>query len=577
MYMSMKISNLYHFSIQKIFKKHWLILLCLLILFVAATLPRIYGFGTVPPSLNWDEMAVGVNGWTIATEGRDEWGYRFPLTFKSFGDDKNPVHIYTTALFIKLFGLSETSVRLPVVVLGIANVLLLFFVTKQLFKSTFVAFVSAFSLAVSPYNLIFSHFNHELNFTIFFFLLGVLLFFVGLKKGKGLLLLSFIFFAIDLLSYNSAKVVVPVFITVLIALYIKRLLENRLEFFTGLAIFFSVIGLIFFNPNLSGVNRANQTSFSEYDIKQTAYYKQSLTSRNPLLLEDKETEDLFLARAYIVRDQYLSHFSPMYLFITGDYNARHSTKVFGQFYWIEAILLVYGVLMLFLLRTKEAFILGILLLVAPIPSALFKESPHSARAMFMTGSMHILVGLGTYLIVRILIFIKEKAPFRAIDYRLLVLLVLFPLVIYYVVQVNNFTSYYVNEYPKKYAVDWQYGMKEVVEYVKERPDIQRVYVTDTRSQPYIFFRFYNPISNLEFSKSAALDESQWKSSNTFELYDKYVFGRWDKVASMPTPKVLYILTSTEYSALAQKVNFDIKKVVHYPDGGDAFFIVEGNR
>ena len=562
MYMSMKRSNLHHLF-QRLIKKDGLILLCVVVLFIFATLPRINGFGTVPPALNWDEMAVGVNGWTIATEGRDEWGHRFPLTFKSFGDDKNPVHIYTTALFIKLFGLSETSVRLPVVVFGIANVILLFFVAKKLFKSNFVAFVSSLSLAVSPYNLIFSHFNHELNFTIFFFLVGVLLFFNGLQKGKGLILFSFIFFAIDLLSYNSAKIVVPIFVTVLIALYIKELLEKRVEFFLGLVIFFSVIMFIFLNPNLSGINRANQTSFSEYDIKHSTYFE--------------ETENIYLARFYLVKDQYLSHFSSMYLFITGDYNARLSTKVFGQFYWIESILLVYGVIMLILLRTKEAFILGVLLVIAPIPSALFKESPHSARAMFMTGSMHILIGLGSYLIVRLLIFIKERAPLRAIDYRILVGIVLLPLVIYYLVQVNTFSSFYVSEYPKKYAIDWQYGMKDVVEYVKDHPDALRVYVTDSRSQPYIFFRFYNPISNSEFSKNMALDESQWKASNTVELYERYVFGRWDKVKSEPKKGVLYVLTSTEYSALLHKTDFEVKKLIKYPNGTDAFFIVEGNR
>lgn len=559
MFMNMKKNNIN--SLGSFLRNYSLVICCIVTLFVIALVPRVYGFGVVPPSLNWDEMAVGVNGWTIATEGRDEWGNTFPLTFKSFGDDKNPVHIYTTALFIKLFGLSDTSVRLPVMVLGILNVLLLFFVAKQLFKSTFVAFVAALSLAVSPYNLIFSHFNHELNFTIFFFLLGVLLFFLGLKKGKWLVFLSFVFFSIDLLSYNSAKVVVPIFVTVLIALYIKKLLENKIEFFAGLFIFLSVIALIFFNPNLSGINRANQTSFSEYDIKQMDYYK--------------ETSSLFWSRIYLVKDQYLAHFSPMYLFINGDYNVRHSTKVFGQFYWIEAIFLAYGILMLLLLRSKESFILLVLLLIAPIPSALFKESPHSARAMFMTGSMHMLVGLGVYLLVRVLYYIKEKAPLNSAKVSVLSLVILLPLIAYYINQVNRFMTYYVQEYPKKYAVDWQYGMKEAVAYVKSRSDAERVYVTDSRSQPYIFFRFYNPISNLEFGKNIVLDESQWKLSNTVEMYDKYVFGRWDKVNSMPYPKVLYILTSTEYSALLHKNDFEVKKLIHYPDGGDAFYIVEG--
>ena len=552
-------------KINRFIKRHSLVLALLVILFFSALIPRVYGFGTVPASLNWDEMAVGVNGYLIGQEGRDEWGNFFPITFQSFGDDKNPVHVYITALFIKVFGLSDFSVRFPVLVLGTLNVILLFFVAYQLFKSYFISFISAFSLAVSPHNLIFSHFNHELNFTIFFFLLSLILFYIGKKGHKWLLFLSFVFFSIDLVSYNSPKIVVPVFLVGLCALYFKEIFHKDLRKYTfaGIALFLCVLGLVFFHPHLSGVNRAKQTTYSDYDVKQSEYFKQ--------------TNNLLLTRFLITKDQYLSHFSYMYLFVAGDENVRHSTRMYGIFYQLESILIVYGFFLLLYLRKKETIILVLLILLAPLPSALFKDAPHSARAMFMTGSMHMLVGLGAFLILRLLYSFRERVHFLHIPKKVLSLVVALPIILYLGFQVKGFLDYYVTIYPNKYAVDWQYGLKEAVLFIKSRPKAERVYVTDVRSQPYIFFRFYEPISNEEFRKRLVLDESKWKLSNTVEMYDNYVFGRWDVVHSMPTSNMIYVITASEYHGLLHRNDFEVLKIIKYPDGGEAFYIVEGHQ
>ncbi|KKQ96399.1 MAG: hypothetical protein UT23_C0032G0001, partial [Candidatus Woesebacteria bacterium GW2011_GWA1_39_12] len=50
---------------------------------------RVYKLGDIPPSINWDEAAVGYNAFSIANFGRDEWGNVFPLVFKSFEDYKH--------------------------------------------------------------------------------------------------------------------------------------------------------------------------------------------------------------------------------------------------------------------------------------------------------------------------------------------------------------------------------------------------------------------------------------------------------------------------------------------------------
>jgi hypothetical protein len=73
---------------------------------VLAVILRFYKLGQAPPSLSWDETAVGYNAWTILHWGKDEWGKTLPLVFKSFEDDKHPVHIYFTAPTVAFFGLN---------------------------------------------------------------------------------------------------------------------------------------------------------------------------------------------------------------------------------------------------------------------------------------------------------------------------------------------------------------------------------------------------------------------------------------------------------------------------------------
>ena len=202
------------------------------ILFIAiiilAAILRVYKLDQVPPSLSWDETAVGYNAFTIANFGRDEFNKAFPIYFKSFEDDKHPVHIYFTALAVKLLGLSEFSVRFPSAFFGLLNVILIFYLGKSLFKNNIVGLSSAFFLAISPYAVFFSRFNHELNFALFFFMLGLLQFLKAADGKIRLLPFSFFSFGICLLTYHPSKVVVPTIILLLLVLYFKTLLKEKL-------------------------------------------------------------------------------------------------------------------------------------------------------------------------------------------------------------------------------------------------------------------------------------------------------------------------------------------------------------
>ncbi|NMB57050.1 hypothetical protein GYA19_03880, partial [Candidatus Beckwithbacteria bacterium] len=91
-------------------KKNILILVFILVLAFAL---RFYQFGQIPASLNWDEVAIGWNAAAIWEAKIDQYGTRWPLSFKSFGDFKAPFYIYGLSPLIGFFGLKAWVVRLP--------------------------------------------------------------------------------------------------------------------------------------------------------------------------------------------------------------------------------------------------------------------------------------------------------------------------------------------------------------------------------------------------------------------------------------------------------------------------------
>ncbi len=523
------------------------IYILLIVIAILAAGLRIDRLDSVPPSLSWDETAVGFNAYTIANNLRDEYGTFLPLFFKSFGEDKQPIHIYITALSVKLLGLSEFSTRLPAAIFGILNVVLIFFLARVLFKSDFIGLSSSLFLAISPQNIFFSRFNHEANFALFFFMLGLLLFYQGFKKNRSFSPLSFFFFLLSMVSYHAAEIIVPPVLLLLFILYFKDITWDKASVLLSSFLLGGFIALSIFNPRLLGIVRYNQTIQGKSDFEKTILFK--------------STNNYFLGRINLILEQYSGHFDPKFLFESGDTNPRLSAQGSGEFYKVDAIFLILGLIYLFHKKSKESLLVFFWALLGPLPSSLFAEAPHAGRAAFMMGSWQIITALGFYTLID---FFKKAFFRRMVGFICLVALA---------ISLKVFLNYYFNEFPKRYAIDWQYGMKQIVEYVKNHKEYDQVYNTAIRSQPYIFYLYYlnKPLS--EYLNTVIFNNAQDRSSNNVSYFDRYSFGGWNSVVNESSKGVLYVLSPSEYDGLIYRSNFDVKKVIYYPNGTNAFFIV----
>lgn len=525
------------------------ILLCLIIIIAAAL--RFYQLGIIPPSISWDEAAVGYNAYTIANWGKDEWGRIFPLYFKSFEDDKSSVHVYATAVAVKILGLSDFSTRFPVALFGVLNVVLIFFLTKSLFKNQLIALSAAFFLAISPYAIQFSRFNHEANFALFFFMLGLYFFLKAIAQKPNLLPLSFLSFALSIFSYHAPKVVVPLFLFLLCLVYWKKLWKIRKQLLTSLLIPLICLVLIIHSPGLTGVSRMKQTPLTKEEAIKTNLYQQ--------------TQNMFLGKTEAVARRYLQHFSFDFLFLSGDINTKFSTRIIGQFYKADAVLIILGILALIIRRSKTSWLVFGWLILAPLPASIFgskNEIPNSARALFMMGSWQIITACG----LSFLLSLYQKKILQSI--------VIIVVLITIGWQLYPYLIYYYQNYSKKEAIGWQYGMREIVSYVKEHNGYFQVYMTDIRFQPYIFYLYYlkTPLPQFRDTVSYNYDIEKRKYS-LVAFFDKYHFGDWDPIESMPNSGVLYVVTPSQYDGLKHRDIFDVKKLVRYPDGSNAYFLV----
>jgi len=120
-----------------------------------------------------------------------------PLSELFCGFLRGPAYYFLLRFWIKLFGLSEFSLRLPSAIFGIASVYLTYRVGKIIFNR-FVGQISALLLAISAFHLFYSQEVRHYSFWVFLTLLSNFFFLKILNKGDSKKL--YLFYCLSLIS-----------------------------------------------------------------------------------------------------------------------------------------------------------------------------------------------------------------------------------------------------------------------------------------------------------------------------------------------------------------------------------------
>lgn len=533
------------------------ILIIVIIIFAFSL--RFWQIDKIPPSLNWDEISLGYNAYSVLQTGKDEWGVPWPVSFRAYGDYKLPAYVYLDVPFIATFDLNEWGVRLPSVVLGVGFTLLILLILKKL-TNLHVASWGIFLSAIIPWTIIISRIALEATLALFLTTLGFYLFLVGLEK-KGILLFSAVSFGLTIFSYNSSRVVTPLLLILLGLYYFKELKKYKKQATLAASIF-----LVFFALALP--NAFLQDSSARY--RWTKILDEGAINR---IEELRRTSDMSetLARinynkiTYFVSEaskNYASHFSPDFLFLNGGSNYQFSIPGSGLLYPILVPFLLLGFWQIYHERKKWQLFSLAWLLIAPIPAAITRDSPHALRSLMMIPPLIFTCSVGLDVLIK---FFKTK-------YAIFIKAILIAI---FIVSLLNFLANYSNDYVKNYSWSWQYGYKQIAEYIKENEsEYDTIYITKKYGEPHEFVLFYlqyDPTKYMTDPKLVRYEKSDWFWVDNF---DKYHFvNDWEirenVQCTIHNVKCLLVTNPGNYPEGSQ-----LLETINFLDGKGAFDIVE---
>ena len=545
-----------------------IVLIALTLVVILAFALRVYKVTEDPPSLNWDEVSIGYNAYSILKTGRDEWGQAFPLHFKAYGEYKLPVQIYASIPGIAIFGLNEFGVRITPVIYGTLTVLLLYFLAKELTKSSKVGLVSAFLLATSPWHIHLTRASFESSFSVFWVMLGILMLYKGLKSKKYLVL-SAIPLALAVYTYNSARVFTPMFILAFLFIYRKELLKMKKTTTLMLVIFgVCMLPLVPFSITGEVANRYKLVSI----VDDAGLVPRIDEARNMSTLPSPVKEIVHNRYTYLgltFISNYLAHFTPSFLFIDGAPHKQHHVPGTGQMYLIQAPFIFLGLYYLFRDKKEYKWLLLAWVLLAFIPVAITRDSiPHALRTLIAAPPYAVLTAIGV-------VFLLEKLKSKSLKWFIAI-----GASVILILEITNYQYNFYTSYPLMYSRDWQYGYKQVVDYIGAHYDqYDEIVFTRAYGEPHMFTLFFLGWDPGKFQSDPNLNRFETFDWVRVLNFDKFYFPDLgdagtqyqDIVKANPDKKLLFIGKPGDFPDSANKL-FE----VNFLDGNQAFQIVKSD-
>lgn len=526
--------------IKKNFEKIFIGLIILL-----SFLVKIYGLNKSPPSLNFDEAALGYNAYSILKTRKDEYGNFLPLSLRSFNDYKPALYAYLSIPFIAVMGLNDASTRMVSVVAGTLSLLFLYFFLKEFVKNDKLRYFAFTVLAFEPWRMHFSRVAFEANLSACLFTIGAWFLY---KKRK---FLPPIFLGLAAYSYHGARAAAPLLIFLFIfdplkLFFIKNfkkyknwLIKFRIKYLWLLLIFIILVSPVFlFNKSSQVLTRLRQENVFN------RYYP---FTPNELLVKGKNVW-LNVANnpAYyflgIMAGHMLSYFSPInlsgrvYSWVKGSDQYIPSFSMIG---WIEAIIFIFGLVYL-IKKIKFSFknrFLIYWILAAAAPAAVTWNWFHPLRSMNLYPAIELILALGLVNLVEILNKYLAKPLIKIIYLEAVVLFFLSTLFVI------------MNEYGylsvKSHGEYQPGGFKEgVATLARLQDDYDEIIIDSPHAQNYIFFLFYQSFDPRIVQSYADKRPAPGVEGNlNFDFY-KYKFAKYDWPNQKNKSRIL-IWTSSE--------------------------------
>jgi len=513
-----KLVNLYYNKNQFIILTGFIVLLALAL--------RLYRISDNPPAIFVDEASMGYNSYQLLKTGRDEFGVSHPILFKSLGDYRLGLPVYLNIPAIAVFGLSEFSIRLTGVIIGVIGIIFLILITKEIYNERAALLVGLLT-AICPWHIHFSRWGIECIYFPTMLSIAVYFFIKSLKKCLYLPISSF-FFGLTIYTYFASLVIIPIVVIIAVIIWIFK--KGRKDF--GYLILSLLVIFIVSLPIFIGLtNGALLSRWKSINTTKTT-------------LENRITHGIKI---------YIDNVSLNFLFLKGDIDmpghfvSRHSVRGIGELYLFQLPLLIIGLFfVIFKKRTLGNMFMLALLLIFPLGSVVGNDTAMATRSITGILPLSFFSGVGFDKVLDLIKLIKNNI-LRMFTYLFISLVIVSSVLIYLIL--------FFRDYPM-YSSDywgWQYGFRPAMTYFKtQENNYDQLLVTHRFNGTEGLFQFYN----VEFKCQKC---KVMTNPITIDIEKHQLFAlRKDDIE--------------EAKRLYPKLTFFIKKIIYLPNGSPEIFL-----
>lgn len=466
---------------------------------------RFWNLDNYPIQLNHDEVSQIYDAYSILQTGKDIYGNHLPLAFLSTGDYKVGHYIYLSLPFVYLFGIEESTIRIPSAFFGTMTIFATFLFVYQLVKLSGqkksawkIGIICALIVTILPSEIFYSRKSFENVLGCFFVILGFyfLLRFVE-KAAKEWLILGVLCSSSAMYLYTSHTLTVPMMVLLFLVIFRKHVISNW-RIYLSAVIFWIIISL----PLLWLMTQNQDIRFRA----RTVFITRDVMLGRQLENSPTWTKTFF---DYLI-NRYLKQFDIVYLFGNGLNLTNQGYMGVGPLLLIQFPLLLFGVF--YLVRNKferriKLLLFG-LILISFIPSAITFEvvSPHRSELGFIF--LSIISGFGLYSFLQIIYQVKKLIQLRYIFLSIVFGLILVNFIYFWHIYTVNY-SYEKSQY-------LHYPFAEISRYIfMEFDNFDQIIIDPLYGQAapvravaiHYYLGYYGKYSPLDFQKEYRRDNN----------------------------------------------------------------------
>lgn len=515
----------------------------LLIIIFIAIVARFIKLDYAPPHLSNDEIGAAYAAYSISKTLEDGTSHFLPILWQSHGGYGTPLAIYIPLPSIVIFGNNDFAVRLPSAILGSLTIIFIGLLVKEVTKNSRLALVASFLLAISPWHFSASRWALESNYALFFIVLGIYLFFLGLNNKRWAIILSFVSFALSIYSYYTEWVLTPLIILSLIIFYYNTILKNK-TYYIAILLFGILLIPLFsdFTRNLSS-SRAN----SEFISKDIVVSR--LLAQHPNPIEKGQ----IISKAIL--DKYSSYTGLDYLFFYGaKILPKDNPYQFGFFLTPFVVGFIWGLFKLKKYYGRNSNFVYALLVISPVAASITQGEINNWRSLSQLLPVALITASGTLYVWD---FVKKNFWFKSIGLGLLLISFMYFFLVYF------------RHFPLQKAIGYQYGYKQIALYIKQHYDKFDKIIVDQRFGDKNYYYIGVPSSYIPFY--TYLDPIKVQNSRSLPngiAFDKYEFRNINWEGEEFEKNYLYVVPYDV--VLNPKYNLKLVHEIQLPDWKPAF-------